>query len=530
MLDSRVSWGLSRPPHLSLPTVRSPLLAPMSSAVPPAEQPSRRPRFRDIATASGLLTRSQLDAAEAAVPLAASGRDPEGHDPEVRDVTLSDPSARDAALADHLVRTGALTAFQARELLAGKTRFRLGRYLVIDELGRGGMGQVFKAEHELMGRHVAIKVLPRVKSTPESEAAFRREMRILGRLDHENLVRAFDAGHDAKVYFLVTELVPGIDLRRQVRKYGPLDERTAASVFLQVAQALAYAHGQGVVHRDVKPGNILVMDDGRAKVLDMGLAGSTLEAEAARLGRIVGTMDYIAPEQIRTPDDVGPSADLYALGCTLYYTLSGRVPFPGGSHQEKMKRHLQDVPRPLSSLASHVSPAMCRLVEDLMEKSPAKRPSSAQIVAERLAKWATSEQPAPPPRGSAGDPLVDDWDMDLSGSEKGPSSTGSSRPRHRASSTKPESLLDEVMQDAQEAFEFPPTTRASLRTVARVVGVALAAGLGFSVLVGLVQGIDPERFRSLPLIGSLRPAAFGWAGFLVMVAVQSFAAWSERRP
>ena len=507
----------------------------MSSAVPSAEQPSRRPRFRDVAIASGLLTRSQLDAAEAAVPLASSGHEPDGRDPGVLDVTSSDPAARDAALADHLVRTGALTAFQARELLAGKTRFRLGRYLVIDELGRGGMGQVFKAEHELMGRHVAIKVLPRVKSTPESEAAFRREMRILGRLDHENLVRAFDAGHDAKVYFLVTELVPGIDLRRQVRKYGPLDERTAASVFLQVAQALAYAHGQGVVHRDVKPGNILVMDDGRVKVLDMGLAGSTLEAEAARLGRIVGTMDYIAPEQIRTPDDVGPSADLYALGCTLYYTLSGRVPFPGGSHQEKMKRHLQDVPRPLSSLAAHVSPARCRLVEDLMEKSPTKRPSSAQIVAERLAKWATSEQPAAPPRGSVGDPVVDDWDVDdwgvdLSGSGKGPSSTGSSRPRHRASATKPESLLDEVMKDAQEAFEFPPTTRASLRTVARVVGVALAAGLGFSVLVGLVQGIDPERFRSLPLIGSLRPAAFGWAGFLVMVALQSLAAWSDRRP
>jgi hypothetical protein len=178
---------------------------------------------------------------------------------------------------------------------------------------------------------------------------------------------------------------------------------------------------------------------------------------------------------------------------------------------------------------------MCRLVEDLMEKSPTKRPSSAQIVAERLAKWATSEQPAAPPRGSVGDPVVDDWDVDdwgvdLSGSGKGPSSTGSSRPRHRASATKPESLLDEVMKDAQEAFEFPPTTRASLRTVARVVGVALAAGLGFSVLVGLVQGIDPERFRSLPLIGSLRPAAFGWAGFLVMVALQSLAAWSDRRP
>jgi serine/threonine protein kinase len=478
----------------------------MSSAAPSPDQPSPRPRFRETALASGLVTESQLATAEAGVA-----------------------TPDDAALADHLVRSGVLTAFQARELLAGKTRFRLGRYLVIDELGRGGMGQVFKAEHELMGRHVAIKVLPRVKSTPESEAAFRREMRILGRLDHENLVRAFDAGHDAMVYYLVTELVHGIDLRRQIRKYGPLDEATAASVFQQVARGLAYAHDQGVVHRDVKPGNILVMDDGRAKVLDMGLAGSTLEAEAIRLGRVVGTMDYIAPEQIRTPDDVGPAADLYALGCTLYFTLAGRVPFPGGSHQEKMQRHLHEVPRSLSSLAPQVSPTMCRLVEDLMQKSPAGRPGSAHELADRLADWAVAGKLVPPPRGTGSEAVRGDWSADQSGSDRGRSSGSESGPRD-ASPVRTSPLLEVLLRDVQEACDLPLTARASLRTVARVVGVALAAGLGFSVLVGLVQGIDPERFRDLPLIGSLRPAAFGWAGFLVMVAVQSFAAWSDRRP
>jgi len=514
----------------------------MSSAASSTDQPSPRPRFREISLASGLVTESQLAAAEAVVAGSVPGAEPSAAGtnldaasvgaasvgPAPPDSASRDAVLTDAVLAEQLVRSGVLTAFQARELLAGKTRFRLGRYLVIDELGRGGMGQVFKAEHELMGRHVAIKVLPRVKSTPESEAAFRREMRILGRLDHENLVRAFDAGHDAMVYYLVTELVPGIDLRRQIRKYGPLDEVTAASVFQQVARGLAYAHAQGVVHRDVKPGNILVMDDGRVKVLDMGLAGSTLEAEAIRLGRVVGTMDYIAPEQIRTPDDVGPAADLYALGCTLYFTLAGRVPFPGGSHQEKMQRHLHDIPRPLASLAPQASPAMCRLVEDLMQKSPAGRPGSALELAERLAGWASGGKPVPPPRGNGGEAVRGDWAADQSGSDRGRSSDGESAPRDATSKDKA-SLFEVLLRDVQEACDMP-MTQASLRTVARVVGVALAAGIGFSVVVALVQGIDPERFRDLPLIGSLRPAAFGWAGFLFMVAVQSFAAWADRRP
>jgi serine/threonine protein kinase len=509
----------------------------MSSAASSADQPSPRPRFREIALASGLVTESQLAAAEAVVAGSVPGAEPPAAGTNLDAASVGsgsvrpappDPASRDAMVAEQLVRSGVLTAFQARELLAGKTRFRLGRYLVIDELGRGGMGQVFKAEHELMGRHVAIKVLPRVKSTPESEAAFRREMRILGRLDHENLVRAFDAGHDAMVYYLVTELVPGIDLRRQIRKYGPLDEVTAASVFQQVARGLTYAHAQGVVHRDVKPGNILVMDDGRVKVLDMGLAGSTLEADAIRLGRVVGTMDYIAPEQIRTPDDVGPAADLYALGCTLYFTLAGRVPFPGGSHQEKMQRHLHDAPRPLASLAPQASPAMCRLVEDLMQKSPAGRPASALELADRLAGWAIVGKPVPPPRGNGGEAVRGDWAADQSGSDRGRSSGSESAPRDATSQGKA-SLFETLLRDVQEACDMP-MTQASLRTVARVVGVALAAGIGFSVVVALVQGIDPERFRDLPLIGSLRPAAFGWAGFLFMVAVQTFAVWADRRP
>jgi serine/threonine protein kinase len=348
----------------------------MSASAPdPSTAPSPA-RFRETALASGLVQPGQVEAAEREVRM-------------VLDAVACESAAWDQAVADKLVAQGLLTKFQAREMLAGRRRFRLGQYTVLDEIGRGGMGQVFLAEHAMMGRHVALKVLPRAKSTPEYEAAFQREIRVLARLDHENLVRALDAGHDAKVYYLVTELVPGLDLRRQVLKYGPLDELAAASVITQAAQGLAYAHEQGLVHRDVKPGNVLVTQDGRVKVLDLGLAGSMLDAESTSTGtgRVVGTLDYMAPEQIISADTVGPAADVYGLGCTLYFALAGQVPFPGGTRKEKARRQLADFPTPLSKLAPHIDAELRRVVEDMMKKSPAERIGTATEVIQRLRPW-----------------------------------------------------------------------------------------------------------------------------------------------
>ena len=351
----------------------------------PARVPPPLPRLRDTAIASGLLTAEQISACEAEV---ARGLGPaEGVDP----VTW------DAAVAEALVRHERLTKFQAQQLLAGRRKLTLGQYIIVDELGHGGMGQVFRARHSLMGRTVAIKVLPRVKSNSDTEAAFQREIRMLARLDHDNLVRALDAGHDGKVYYLVTELVPGLDLRRQVLKHGRLDEQAAASVVAQAARGLAYAHGQGLVHRDVKPANLLVTPDGRVKVLDLGLAGSAVESEGTQLGRIVGTMDYMAPEQIRAPDGVGPPADVYALGCTLYFAVTGQVPFPGGSRQEKATRQLSAQPRPVRELAPDISDAFAKVIEGMMRKDPRERVPTAGAVIERLTPW-TPERPAPMPR------------------------------------------------------------------------------------------------------------------------------------
>ncbi len=346
-------------------------------------RPPRKPRpFRETALASGLVTAVQIDAAEA----------------EVRAMAASaGGSSLDRTLAELLVAHGVLTPFQAEQMLVGRRKLTLGQYKILDAIGQGGMGRVFKAEHVMMGREVAIKVLPREKSTPETEAAFRREIRMLGRLDHDNLVRALDAGHDGKVYYLVTELIDGLDLRKQVRRYGVLDEVTAASVIVQAARGLAYAHDKGLVHRDVKPGNLLVTTDGRVKVLDLGLAGSIMEEESTRLGRVIGTMDYMAPEQIRAPDKAGPPADIYGLGCTLYYALVGEVPFPGGTREDKARRQCSEPPPPIRRFAPHASARFCAVVEAMMEKDPAERLASAPAVIERLRPW-TPDGPVAMPR------------------------------------------------------------------------------------------------------------------------------------
>ena len=470
-----------------------------------------RPRFRDTALASGLVTEAQLVAAEREVGLVMTPR-------------TADPEAWDRAVAEQFVVDGVLTRFQARELLAGRTRFRLGQYTVLDEIGKGGMGQVFRAEHAMMGREVAVKVLPRAKSTPESEAAFRREMRMLGRLDHENLVRAFDAGYDAMVYYLVTELVPGIDLKHYVQRHGPLDEATAASVIAQSARGLAYAHEQGLVHRDVKPGNLLVMQDGRVKVLDLGLAGSQLEEESSRIGRVVGTMDYIAPEQIRAPDDVGPSADIYALGCTLYYAVTGRVPFPGGSRKEKMQRHLTDTPDPVRRLAPHLSDAFCRVIDDTMAKTPEKRIASATKLVERLRPWLPDGQTwngrglavaeamggrgrdglRPPPLPSAGDST--DW---LSGSSFFGTSDSSAGTSTGASIDMGETFV-------AAATNFHRSWIA--RLVMQALLVAVPVGIGFGWVMSLVRGIEPEQFDAI--LRDTTPAGLGMRAFLLLFVLQ----------
>lgn len=344
--------------------------------------PALRSLFRNSALLSGLVSQEQIDQAVATAGTAGEG--PPAPMVEVDDATL----------ALRLVEMGVLTSYQAAKIKEGRTKFSLGSYVVTDFIGQGGMGQVFKGIHQVMGRECAIKVLPLNKATPESIANFTREVRTQAQLDHPNLVRAYDANREGNTHYLVVEYVPGVDLRRLVRTQGPLTQQQAASVMLQAARGLDYAHKRGLVHRDVKPGNILVTSEGIAKVSDLGLAGFIHDTgNDPRAGKIVGTADYLAPEQIRSPGEVTHLSDIYSLGCTLYYSVCGKVPFPGGSASEKARRHLNDTPWHPRRFCTDLNEEFVDVIADMMEKDPKGRIQSAAEVVARLEQWAGEASP-----------------------------------------------------------------------------------------------------------------------------------------
>ena len=335
--------------------------------------------FREASLASGLgVTPKILDDAESFV--------------RSESEKSADEAAVAKAIADHLVDQEQLTPFQASQLLMGRKKFQLGHYRILSQIGKGGMGLVFLAEHELMGRKVAIKVLPRKKVTDQSEEAFRREIRMLGRLDHENLVRAIDAGFDGNVFYMVTEFIDGLDLNRLVKKYGRLTDDVAASIISQAARALGYAHENKIVHRDVKPGNIFVGFDGCVKLLDLGLARSEADGEASSFNGVVGTIDYIAPEQLtkKSAESVTSTADVYSLGCTLYYTVTGKTPYPGGDRGSKARRHLDSKPiskNEIQENAKNSSAAFCDVIYGMLLKEPDDRYQSMDEVIDSLGNW-----------------------------------------------------------------------------------------------------------------------------------------------
>ena len=300
----------------------------------------------------------------------------------------SEHAATDEQIADRLVEMGVINRWQRHQLETGRTKFTLNQYQIVDSLGKGGMGHVFKAEHLMLGRTIAIKVLPQSKSTAESINGFIREIRVHAQLDHDNLVRCYDAGHDGNVYYMVTEYVPGADLRRLVKARGPMSMSAAATVVQQAAWGLTYAHEQGLIHRDVKPGNVMVTPESTTKLIDLGLASYFRDEDDPRLGKIVGTSDYLSPEQITSPRDVTPVSDIYSLGCTLYFTVTGKVPFPGGSTRDKAHRHVEHAPLNPRRFNADLSDEFLDLIADTMEKDPKLRCQSAQEVADRLANWA----------------------------------------------------------------------------------------------------------------------------------------------
>ncbi|MCY2974909.1 MAG: serine/threonine-protein kinase [Planctomycetota bacterium] len=358
--------------------------------------------FSSTLLASGLVTPSQLDFVrrlarhrlQSMEKKGVGSKSASGAVPKLEENLADNPSdlansLPDRLIADLLVEQSILTRYQSDQLCSGRTKLSLGPYIITDWIGQGGMGQVFKAVHQVMGRECAVKVLPIHKATPETLQSFRREIRMQAQLDCPYLVRAYDAGQDGNVHYLVAEYVPGMDLRRLIKSRGPLPIQQAAGIIMQAALGLQHAHEQGLIHRDVKPGNILVTPEGIAKVSDVGLAGFASDlSDDPRAGKIVGTADYLSPEQIRTPLLVQPVSDIYSLGCTLYYAICGKVPFPGGDTQSKIRRHLSETPWHPRKFQPDLTEEFVDIIADLMEKDPRERTQTAAEVAARLEPWA----------------------------------------------------------------------------------------------------------------------------------------------
>jgi serine/threonine protein kinase len=303
------------------------------------------------------------------------------------------------ALAEHLVRTGKLTRFQASKLLRGVSQGMLiGPFRLLAPIGKGGMGTVFLVRDERSEQLVALKILPPKLARKEERmlARFRREMQMSQRVAHPHLAWTYDVGEFRGVHYIAMEYIPGQTLSRLVAEQGPLELPRAARLMAEAASALEHAHNQGLVHRDLKPSNILVTPNDHAKVLDLGLAlvcgeQVTDAAVVGGQGYIVGTMDYIAPEQTIDAAKVDRRSDLYSLGCTLYFSLSGQPPFPGGSSREKVLRHRNEEPVPLGDLVPGLPEGFRDLVARLMAKDPARRPASAAEAEAELRSWAAGE-------------------------------------------------------------------------------------------------------------------------------------------
>jgi len=252
----------------------------------------------------------------------------------------------------------------------------LGHFRLEQFVGGGGMGSVFRGTDLRLGRTVAVKVLSRDRTEPETLRRFQNEAQSAARLDHENIARVYYVGEDQGVHFIVFEYIEGVNVRDLVERNGPLPLAEAISYLLQVAEALEHASQRHVVHRDIKPSNILVTAAGRAKLVDMGLARLRMESDREDLtasGVTLGTFDYISPEQARDPRVADVRSDLYSLGCTFYFMLTGRPPFPEGTLLQKLLSHSSEPPADPRSVRPDLDEQVAGIVAKLLAKQPRDR-------------------------------------------------------------------------------------------------------------------------------------------------------------
>ena len=297
------------------------------------------------------------------------------------------------ALCKELEDAGIVTRWQCEKLLQGKYKgFFLGNHKLLGHLGSGGMSSVYLAEHMVMKHKRAIKVLPKSKLGNNSYLErFQREAKAIASLNHINIVRAFDIANEKDTHYLVMEYVDGADLQTLVRKHGPLPYAVSADYIAQAARGLHHAHEAGLIHRDVKPANILVNKKGVVKVLDLGLALFSEETDPSLTmeynDKVLGTADYLPPEQAINSHKIDSRADMYGLGCTLYFLLTGHAPFPEGSIPSRIIRHQNSMPPDIRKDRPDCPGELDGVCVKMMQKDPRFRYASCLQVAEILEAW-----------------------------------------------------------------------------------------------------------------------------------------------
>ena len=392
------------------------------------------------------------------------------------------------ALAKALVQQGLLTRWQAGQLLIERPSFFVGKYKLIDLLGKGGMGRVFLARHTMMNRQVALKtIFEHLGQDPAALERFLGEARAVAALDHPNIVRAYSVDSEGDRYYLVMEYVEGQDLQRIVEKEGPLDFERAADYIHQAAGGLAHAHSKGMIHGDVKPANFLVNPQGVLKILDLGmarLAGDEKPAgEPAGSGdRLVGTIDYLAPEAAIPGVEPDPRADIYSLGCTFYFLLTGHGPFQEGTLHERILKHQNEQPRGIAEQRPGTPRELVRICQKMMAKDRADRYASAEEIGRLLADWRPTQ-----PRIRRAVPLTEEEVRAMEAEGQSGASSGRSAPPWLAWMHRPWKLLV---------------------AAAAAVGLSLAAVVAAAVLRGLgsrPQESSAEPASSVPAIAQAEP-------------------------
>ena len=412
-------------------------------------------QFVENLTRSGLLTAEEVASFQESLPPERRPKDVQG-------------------LARELVQAKRLTRYQAAALYQGKIRgLVLGEYVIMEKIGSGGMGKVYKAEHRRMRRLVAVKILPpSAVDSPDAVRRFYREMQTAAQLSHPNIVTAYDAGEHEGVHYLAMEFVDGRDLGKIVKHHGPLSVQWAVDYVLQAARGLEYAHSQGIIHRDVKPGNLLLDTKGTVKILDMGLARlgrqglgehePTAASQLTETDRVMGTIDYMSPEQAEDTHKADHRSDIYSLGCTLYRLLTGEPLYTGTTPMKRLLAHRETPIPSLCEARADVPPQLDAVFQRMVAKRPEDRYQSMGEVIGALGSFASTGE------SSSTDAALSSFLKHLT---------------HGEPAVKPPPVGDDTL----DAGEAEPTDESVTTKVVRALGRRKLASLGIGgALVGLV--------------------------------------------